>query len=301
MCNLYKSLAGEMVPVETRQGPGNELNSATLDCEIQKRLKHTKRQHMSACKGAGVYTALVKGAERNCYSVPHKGVVAKEGEDDTEIFDFDSWQARWQFLQSRDEEASRASETFECCNNSSKITCAMRHACACCDISRRNGEQGWKIVTSQTQAGIQGCGRLTGCVFCNACFVQFATHGSLKRPRESISLLSHVKVVGNGKIEGGGEKRGKENSTIDCKTQSCYKTLHRDGAPRDASLTLCQVKSSSLSQDGLYSVSKEVTGIHIAPLPSLYILFSLSPSFPSYLFCFLTLSFSLSLELDSAS
>jgi len=245
---------------------------------------------MSAYKEAGVYTAPVKGVERNCYSVQHRAVVAEEGEDETEIFDFDSWQARWQFLQSRDEEASRASETFECCNDSSKTICAMRHACACFDISRCDGEQGWKIVTSQTQLSIQDCGRLTGCVFCNACFVQFATHGSLKRLRESIS---HVKVVGNGKTEGGGEKRGKENSTIDCKTQSCYKTLHKDGAPMDASLTLYQVKSSSLSQGGFYSVP--------AHLPSLYILFFLSPSFPSSLFFFLTLSFLLSLELDSAS
>jgi hypothetical protein len=47
---------------------------------------------------------------------------------------------------------------------------------------RGDGEHGWKIVTSQTRAGNQDWGRLIGRVFCNACFMQFATRGTLVRP-----------------------------------------------------------------------------------------------------------------------
>ena len=47
---------------------------------------------------------------------------------------------------------------------------------------RGDGEHGWKIVTSQTRAGNQDWERLIGRVFCNACFMQFATRGTLVRP-----------------------------------------------------------------------------------------------------------------------
>ena len=50
---------------------------------------------------------------------------------------------------------------------------------------RGDGEHGWKIVTSQTRAGNQDWGRLIGRVFCNACFMQFATRGTLVRPGRS--------------------------------------------------------------------------------------------------------------------
>ena len=52
---------------------------------------------------------------------------------------------------------------------------------------RGDGEHGWKIVTSQTRAGNQDWGRLVGRVFCNACFMQYATRGTLVRPGRSVS------------------------------------------------------------------------------------------------------------------
>ena len=52
---------------------------------------------------------------------------------------------------------------------------------------RGDGEHGWKIVTSQTRAGNQDWGRLVGRVFCNACFMQYATRGTLVRPGRSVA------------------------------------------------------------------------------------------------------------------
>ena len=47
---------------------------------------------------------------------------------------------------------------------------------------RGDGEHGWKIVTAQTRAGNQDWSGLIGRVFCNACFMQYATRGTLVRP-----------------------------------------------------------------------------------------------------------------------
>jgi hypothetical protein len=71
---------------------------------------------------------------------------------------------------------STANRRMQC----SYLKCAMpTHS------GRGDGEHGWKIVTSQTRAGNQDWGRLIGRVFCNACFMQFATRGTLVRPGRS--------------------------------------------------------------------------------------------------------------------
>jgi len=65
---------------------------------------------------------------------------------------------------------------------------------------RGDGEHGWKIVTGQTRAGNQDWGRLTGRVFCNACFMQFATRGTLKRPGRAASKDSRGSESGDASI-----------------------------------------------------------------------------------------------------
>jgi len=88
------------------------------------------------------------------------------------------WGNRWGsgVIDPRCHGLSTANRRMQC----SYLKCAMpTHS------GRGDGEHGWKIVTSQTRAGNQDWGRLIGRVFCNACFMQFATRGTLVRPGRS--------------------------------------------------------------------------------------------------------------------